>query len=32
MYAIYAAFALLSIPFVVKFIRETKGTALEYVA
>jgi SP family sugar:H+ symporter-like MFS transporter len=30
-YAIYAAFALLSIPFVVKFIRETKGTALEDV-
>jgi SP family sugar:H+ symporter-like MFS transporter len=31
-YAIYAAFALLSIPFVVKFIKETKGTALEDVA
>jgi SP family sugar:H+ symporter-like MFS transporter len=31
-YAIYAGFALLSIPFVVKFIKETKGTALEDVA
>jgi SP family sugar:H+ symporter-like MFS transporter len=31
-YAIYAGFALVSIPFIVKFIRETKGTALEDVA
>ncbi|GAA1979667.1 sugar porter family MFS transporter [Amycolatopsis minnesotensis] len=31
-YWIYAAFALLSIPFVLRFIRETKGTALENVA
>ncbi|MFI5607557.1 sugar porter family MFS transporter [Amycolatopsis sp. NPDC051903] len=31
-YWIYAAFALLSIPFALKFIRETKGTAIEDVS
>jgi len=31
-YWIYAAFALLSIPFALKFVRETKGTALEDVS
>jgi SP family sugar:H+ symporter-like MFS transporter len=31
-YWIYAAFALLSIPFTLKFIRETKGTAIEDVS
>jgi SP family sugar:H+ symporter-like MFS transporter len=31
-YWIYAAFALLSIPFALKFVRETKGTAIEDVS
>jgi MFS transporter, SP family, sugar:H+ symporter len=31
-YWIYAAFAVLSIPFTLKFIRETKGTAIEDVS
>lgn len=30
-YWIYAAFAILSIPFALKFVRETKGTAIEDV-
>jgi MFS transporter, SP family, sugar:H+ symporter len=31
-YWIYAGFAVLSIPFALKFLRETKGTALEEIS